>query len=136
MFIQVKAGSDASTTVRRNEEIESIVEATLGRFGDRITSVEVFISDENGINKKGDDDKRCVIEARLAGLKPIAVRSHAATFDEAVSDCTEKLERLLDHRLDRLEDRQGRVSFAGDDVLGTMPEASRKSATDRETEDL
>lgn len=126
MFIQVKAGNDTAMSSAWQAEIEGIVEATLGRFGDRLSSVEVFISDENGRGKQGDDDKRCLIEARLAGLQPIAVSTHAATFDAAVSDCAEKIERTIDHRLGRLEDKDRQVSFAGDDepappLRGALP---------------
>ncbi len=107
MFVQVKAGGDTKTNEHWQSEIAGIVEETLGRFGDQITSVEVFVSDENSRAKEGDDDKRCVIEARLAGMQPIAVRTHAATFDAAVADCAEKIERTLERRLGRLDDKDG-----------------------------
>jgi hypothetical protein len=108
MFVQVKAGGDTKTNEHWQTEIAGIVEGTLGRFGEQLKSVEVFVSDENSREKQGDDDKRCVIEARLAGMQPIAVRTHAPTFEAAVADCTEKLERKLDRRLGRLDDRDGR----------------------------
>jgi hypothetical protein len=113
MFVQVKAGNDTKAGESRQAEIAGIVEASLGRFGDQLTSVEVFISDENGRAKQGGDDKRCLIEARLAGMQPIAVQTHAATFEEAVADCSEKLERTLDRRLGRLDDRGGRAPMSG-----------------------
>jgi len=115
MFVQVKAGNDTKTNESRQAEFAGIVEASLIRFGDQLTSVEVFVSDENGRDKQGGDDKRCLIEARLAGMEPIAVRTHAATFEAAVSECADKLERTLDRRLGRLNDKDGHVPMSGDD---------------------
>jgi hypothetical protein len=120
MFVQVKGGNDTKTSEQWQAEIAGIVEGTLGRFSEQLTSVEVFISDENSREKEGDDDKGCLIEARLAGMQPIAVRTHAPTFEEAVSDCAEKIERTLDRRLGRLEDKDERKSFSGDEPLGTL----------------
>jgi ribosome-associated translation inhibitor RaiA len=114
MFIQVKAGNDTHADENWKSEIAGIVEGTLSRFDDRLTSVEVYISDENSREKDGNNDKRCLIEARLAGLQPIAVRSHADSFEEAIADCAEKIERTLDKRLGRLADKDGRVSQSGD----------------------
>ena len=112
MFVQVKAGGGTKAGEHWQTEIAGIVEGTLGRFGDQITSVEVFVSDENSPEKQGSDDKRCVIEARLAGMQPIAVRTHAPTFEAAVSDCAEKIERTLDRRLGRLVDKDGHAHSA------------------------
>jgi hypothetical protein len=90
-----------------------MVEAALGRFGEQLKTIDVFLSDENGRSKHGDADKRCLIETRLAGLPPIAVHADAATFDDAVAQCTEKMERTLDHRLGRLADKGGHVPASG-----------------------
>lgn len=120
MFVQVKAGGDARTNAKWQTEIESTVEAALDRFTDRLSGVEVFISDENGREKSGSDDKCCVIEARIRGLEPVAVRTHAATFDAAVEECAEKMERTLEHRFGRLEDKAGQTSQSGDELLGPI----------------
>jgi len=48
--------------------VHSCVEGAVGRFADRITRVEVHLSDTNS-HKSGGADKRCVLEARLAGLR-------------------------------------------------------------------
>ena len=60
----------------------------------QITRVEVHFSDENG-GKGGANDKRCVMEARLAGRKPIAVTDQADTFDEVIDGAAEKLKHAL-----------------------------------------
>ena len=88
------------------------VEGTLGRFGDQIVRVIVQLNDVNG-EKSGDRDKRCLMEARLAGHQPIAASHHAASLDDAISAAAEKLEREIDHILSRLHDPKGRPSFSG-----------------------
>ena len=120
MHVQVNAGSDVKTNENWQAEIEAIVSGALTRFDGQLTSVEVFISDENSRAKEGDADKRCVIEARLAGMKPIAVRTFASTFEAAVAEGAEKLERTLESHLGRLADKHGRVSQSGDPVLGQL----------------
>jgi ribosome-associated translation inhibitor RaiA len=70
---------------------------------DRITRVEVHLSDQNG-DKSGQDDKRCMLEARLEGRQPTVVTHHAASLDEAVDGAADKLKRFLESTLERLED--------------------------------
>jgi len=89
--------------------VTGIVESALGRFSEQVTRVEVHLSDENG-SKSGTQDKRCMMEARLEGLKPVAVVNHAATMKEAVEGATGKLVRLLDSTCGRLHDHRKNVS--------------------------
>lgn len=56
------------------------MESTLGRFGDWITRVEVQLSDEDGPKNRGNA-KRCVMEARPAGLQPVSASHQGATLD-------------------------------------------------------
>ncbi|MGC4097520.1 MAG: HPF/RaiA family ribosome-associated protein [Nitrospira sp.] len=80
------------------------VEGAVSRFRDRITRVEAHLSDTNGHKTKGDDI-RCVLEARLAGLQPIAVSHQASTVELALSGAADKLERSIEHTLGRLNER-------------------------------
>ena len=77
--MQIQVNTDNNITGREDvvRLVHSSVEGTVGRFSDRITRVEAHLSDTNSHKSKGDD-KRCLLEARLAGLQPIAV-SHLAT---------------------------------------------------------
>jgi ribosome-associated translation inhibitor RaiA len=86
------------------DAIRAEVESALARFAERMTRVDVYVSDVNG--QKGGVDKRCLLEARPRGLKPVAAESTAAGPEEAVEDAVGKLERLLDHHFGRLEDRR------------------------------
>ena len=108
--MQVLVGSDhhivggADLTGR----VQGVVEGRLERFADRITRVEVHLNDLNS-SKLGERDKRCVMEARLGGLKPIAVSHEAPTLTEAIHVAADKLERAVEHVLGRLEDTPGRT---------------------------
>jgi len=94
-------GHEALAT-RVNEEVES----ALKRFSDRITRVEVHLSDENSDKKGGNDDMRCVMEARLEGRQPVAVTHHAATLDQAIDGAADKLASLIESTLGRLRDQK------------------------------
>ncbi len=104
MKIQLNSDHNIVVDARLSDVLESSVAATLKHLEDRITRVEVHLSDVNG-NKGGNDDKRCMMEARPAGQNPVAVTDEAATVEEAVHGAANKLKRLLDHHFGRLEHR-------------------------------
>jgi ribosome-associated translation inhibitor RaiA len=89
------------------ERVQGVVAGRLERFEARITRVEVHLEDLNS-RKLGERDKRCLMEARIGGIKPIAVSHEAATLTEAIHVAADKLERAVDHALGRLEDMEGR----------------------------
>lgn len=88
--------------------ITDVVEGGLARVKDRMTRVEVHLSDENSDKKGGGLDMRCVMEARIEGRPPVAVTDHAATVDHAVSGAIHKLIRALDRVFGRLQDKRSR----------------------------
>lgn len=88
------------------ERVEPIVHAAVDRFASRITRIEVHLSDTNG-PKHGDREKRCVMEARIAGSRPIAVANEAPNLLEAIEGAAEKLKRSLEHTLGRLDETVG-----------------------------
>lgn len=90
------------------ERVQGVVEGRLERFQARITRVEVHLNDLNG-NKLGERDKRCMMEARVGGMKPIAVSHEAPTLTEAIHMAADKLERAIEHTLGKLDDTVGRV---------------------------
>jgi len=101
--MQVLVNSNHSITgdLTMTERVESIVGAAVDRFADRVTRVEVHLNDVNG-PKHGAKEKRCMMEARVGGQKPLAVSHEAPTLLEAIEGCGDKLERALEHMLGRL----------------------------------
>ena len=67
--------------------------------------------------KLGERDKRCMMEARVAGHQPVAVSHEAGTLEAAINATAEKLERSLDHVLGKLGHKKGRTSFGGDQTV-------------------
>lgn len=97
--------------------VESIVTATLDRFADRITRVEVHLTDQNSRAKGGGNDIRCLMEARLAGLQPITVQDDGESVDQVLDSVVEKLERTIQRTLGQIHDSKDRVSFGGDQKI-------------------
>jgi len=87
------------------DSVRATIEDALSRFSAHITKVEVHLGDENAA-KRGEADKRCMIEARLEGYRPIAVTHHAATVAEALDGAAERMVHRLDHTLGRLQDQR------------------------------
>lgn len=105
MKVQINTDSNIEGHDELFQQVEAVVRGALDRFSEQITRVEVHLSDENSDKKIGTTDKRCLLEARLAGLLPIAVSHQAATLEQAVDGAAEKLKRSLDSTLGRLGNR-------------------------------
>jgi ribosome-associated translation inhibitor RaiA len=101
MTIQFNTDNNIKGSEKLRAYLTDLISEELSRFSDQITRVEVHLSDENG-PKEGLNDKRCIIEARLEGMKPIAVTNHADTHELAVEGAIEKLKTSLETILGRL----------------------------------
>ncbi|KPQ32167.1 MAG: Sigma 54 modulation protein / S30EA ribosomal protein [Porphyrobacter sp. HL-46] len=100
MTMQFQFNTDSSVMGTENvaERIEEQVRHRLARFEDRLTRIEVHVTDVNG-RKHGGDDKHCTIEARPRGGRPISVTGKAAEVDAAAriaaNTMAERLERVF-----------------------------------------
>ena len=101
--MKIQVNTDAHIVGREAlaTRVEATVQHALRHFEDRITRVEVHLSDENA-GKSGPHDKRCVMEARLEGRPPIAATDEDATLDQATRGAAEKLARLIESQLGRV----------------------------------
>lgn len=104
MIIQVNSDKHVDGNVKVMVEVEEKVQRALDRYAERITRVEVHLNDENG-EKGGSDDQRCLMEARMNGMQPIAVTHKAPTLAQAVDGATERLRNAIENRLGKLERR-------------------------------
>ena len=105
MQIQINTDRNIEGNESLNERIDATLRQGLDRFLDRITRLEVHLSDEDGSAKSSEDDKQCRLEARLAGMQPILVSHQAPTVDLAVDGALSKLERSLDTVVGKLRGR-------------------------------
>ncbi len=109
--------------------VETGVNHAFGRFSEYITRVEVHLSDEDS-DKSGGSDKRCLIEARLAGRQPVAVSHQAVSLNAAFSGATDKLKRSLESSLGRLKDHHGHDSIRSHDGADESPSGQAPAAGD------
>ncbi|MGB7417849.1 MAG: HPF/RaiA family ribosome-associated protein [Erythrobacter sp.] len=102
--MQFQFNSDSSVMGTENvaERIEVMMREKLARFEDRLTRVEVHVSDVNG-SKHGEDDKHCTVEARPRGGKPIGVTGKAATVDDAARRAANTLAQRLERHFGKSE---------------------------------
>ena len=105
MFIQINTDNQVDSDAERDARIEEQVRQRLARFENRITDVEIHVSDENG--SKGGSDLRCTLEARMNGVPPVAVTDQGNTVDRAIIAAAKKAVRALDHQLGKLGDTKG-----------------------------
>ncbi|MBS7457503.1 HPF/RaiA family ribosome-associated protein [Coralloluteibacterium stylophorae] len=98
--MQVQTNTDSNIQGRESiaEHVEQVLESTLARFRDRITRVEVHLSDVNA-GKGGDDDKKAVMEVRPAGAAPTVVSATAGNLRDAIKGAAAKLVSALEHSL-------------------------------------
>lgn len=108
--MQIQINTDRN--IEGNEALaayfKSKTEQALSRFSERITRVEVHLSDENSNKKVGKGGQRCVMEARLEGREPIAATHQASTLEQAVKGAANKLSRLIESSTGRINDQRGR----------------------------
>jgi hypothetical protein len=84
--------------------VKDVVEASMDRFGARITRVEVHLGDETS-HPNGEHARRCMMEVRLSGHQPTAVIHHAVSVDEAIAGATDKLVGVVESLVGRLDHR-------------------------------
>ncbi|MDP3244984.1 MAG: HPF/RaiA family ribosome-associated protein [bacterium] len=104
MKIQINTDNHIAGREALSHHAEATVTSALGHLAERVSRVEVHLSDENA-NKTGGRDKRCMMEARLEGHQPIAVTDESGSLHEAIAGAAEKLRSALDRTLGRLNDR-------------------------------
>jgi ribosome-associated translation inhibitor RaiA len=107
--MQIKVNTDR--TIERHqgldEHVRSVVQDTIGRFGDHVTRVDVHLRNEHK-EKQADGGNNCMMEALVTGYHPVVVHDHAINLHQAVANAGNKLARALDSALGRLEGRKMR----------------------------
>lgn len=106
MFIQVQTDNQIKSDSEANERLEERVRGRLQRYAERLTRVELYVSDIDG-PRSGANDKRVRLEARPNGLDPIIVTDDADTIDAAVTGAADKAARVLERVFGKLTSRKG-----------------------------
>ena len=105
MKIQVNTDRHVEGSEALVQMVEAEVQSALERFEDRLTRVEVHLSDENGENDVGGADKRCLLEARPEGMQPVVVTETADNVEQALLSATQKMQNLLNSKFGRIDGR-------------------------------
>lgn len=114
MLIQVNTDNHISGKASLQEWVRGEIEGAFDRFAPQLTRVEVFLADLNSHKPAQNDqhDKQCTLEARWAGLDPIAVSKTADTVEVALGAAIDAMVITLDSRMEKLRDskRQGAMN--------------------------
>ena len=93
--------------------VESIVADAVDPYADRLTHVEAHLGDANSADKAGADDKRCLLEARVSGVKNVVVSHQAESLELAIEGAAAKLRHALDSTIGKMEDKVRRGEGTG-----------------------
>ena len=102
MQIQINSDRHIVNSPQLANRVQALLRDTLERYADRITRVEVHLNDLNSV-KGGSADKRCLMEARVAGIGAVSADHAAESLDLAIDTAMEKLERAIEHKIGRIE---------------------------------
>ncbi len=95
--MKIQFNSDNNLTLHEEfrDRLKGLLSEELSRFSKDITRLEIHLSDQNGI-KHGENDKKCLIEARIEGRQPISVTANEDDYELAVNEAIDKLKSSLE----------------------------------------
>ena len=94
MIIQFNSEKNITGKAKFSAPIINLISAKLNIFSDKISRVEVHLTNEE-CEIDNPMDKRCMMEARFAGMQPVAVTNMAETHEKAVGGAVELLRTSL-----------------------------------------
>ncbi len=96
MKVQINSDKQVVIDAELSSMVEAEVRRALGQFETQLTRLEIHLSDLNSNSKRGLRDKRCLLEARPTGRKPVSVAFETASVEQAVRGAAGKMKRLLE----------------------------------------
>lgn len=94
MKIQVNSDKTIAVDTSLTQFVETEANRILARFAKKLTRVEVHLSDVDN-KKSGQADKRCLVEARPEGARPLTASAKATHMAPAVHEALGKMQRSL-----------------------------------------
>ncbi len=113
MKIIINSDHNFEITEAAESEMSSLISAALDRFEDRLTRVEVHLSDATAGRSTGNDIQ-CQVEARPAGLQTESTTNVADNRDDALRGAVHKMVSLLDSVFGKLDHRKGSTPMGGE----------------------
>lgn len=102
MKIQLNTDKNITGTESLERIVSEKINHELKYFADKITRIEVHLSDQNAL-KGGPDDILCKIEARVKGLQPMMVSSKNGSKEKAVAAAVDKIKAILSTALGKMK---------------------------------
>jgi ribosomal subunit interface protein len=96
---------DIERTDAIDQRVHEAARKQLGRFAERLTRLEVHISDNNA-GKSGPDDKRVLVEARPRSMDPVVADATGDDLYATIDAAAAKMRRLLDRHFDKHDERR------------------------------
>jgi len=106
MKLQVNYG-DIQGSAALHEHVAASIERSLKHMVSKVTRVEVHLRDDKQ-KRRGPDDKRCVVEARLAGSQPLAIEARGRNVYAVVARAADKLARAVRRGIAKQRERKKR----------------------------
>lgn len=104
----MKVQFNTDKNIHGTEQLESVVSEKINHdlkhYADKISRVEVHLSDQNA-EKAGPDDVQCKLEARVEGLQPMIVTSANESKERAVDDAVDKMKATLNTAFGKIRNR-------------------------------
>lgn len=104
MIIQFNTDKNIQGTETLESFVSEKINHALKHFVDKITRIEVHLSDQNA-DKAGPDDIQCKIEARVEGMQPVMVESKSSTKEKALDDAINKMKATLDTVMGKMRNK-------------------------------
>jgi ribosomal subunit interface protein len=95
MIIQLNSDKNIQISERLDKIVSDKISRSLKRFAEKITRIEVHLSDQSA-QKTGPDDILCKIEARLKDLPTVIVTGKGDSKEHALGDAIVKIKSALD----------------------------------------
>lgn len=106
MQVFIQTDRHIALTEKQRERFEQDLAKAMGHFDARLTRIEAHLSDVNSA-RGGDNDKRCLLEARPSGRQPLAVDHQAPTLELAIAGASSKLVSAMESTFGRLASARG-----------------------------
>lgn len=104
MKIQFNTDKNIEGTEMLETFVSEKINGALKHFVDRITRIEVHLSDNNA-GKGGTDDIQCKIEARVEGIQPVMVVSKSGSTEKALDEAVDKMKATLGSVMGKMKNK-------------------------------
>jgi ribosomal subunit interface protein len=104
MKIQFNTDKNIEGTEMLEKFVSEKIRSGLKHFVDKITRIEVHLSDQNA-DKGGIGDIQCKIEARVEGMQPVIVGCKSGSKEKALDDAVDKMKATLGTIIGKMENK-------------------------------